>query len=221
MILVVASSLLELSGVESLPPEVRENLKTLPIGVGKINATLNTLLAIQKYSPTLIVVTGSCGAIRDELEIGDLLFPNRVLQWDIDLERFGWPRGSLPSANGEIEGALELSPLSEEYSSYRGRGVKHGVTLGTGDRFLIRSEREKMGWLIDELDLWGVDMESYGVVKAAQAKGVEVTIGRFVSDDARGRRPKNFQKMIKEASADLFSLLAQSLIEREKFPIIL
>ena len=155
------------------------------------------------------------------MEIVDLLFPNRVLQWDIDLERFGWPRGSLPSASGEIEGTLEFSPLSEEYSSYRGRGVKHGVALGRGDHFLIRSEREKMGWLIAELNLWAVDMESYGVVKAAQAMGVEVTIGRFVSDDARGRRPKNFEKMIREASADLFALLSQSLIEREKFPIIL
>ena len=59
MTLVVASSPLELSGVESLAPEMRENLKILPIGVGKVNATLNTLLAIQKYSPSLIVVTGS------------------------------------------------------------------------------------------------------------------------------------------------------------------
>jgi adenosylhomocysteine nucleosidase len=221
MTLVVASSLLELSGVGSLTPSIRENLKIVPIGVGKINATLNTILAIQKYSPSLVVVVGSCGAIREGLEIGDLLFPNRVLQWDIDLERFGWPRGSLPAANGEIEGALEIQPLSENYSIYHGREVKHGLALGSGDRFLVRSEREEMGWLIDDLDLWAVDMESYGVVKAAQAAGVEVTIGRFVSDDARGRRPKNFQKMIKEASIDLFSLLAQSLIEREKLPIIL
>lgn len=221
MTLVVASSPLELSGVESLSPSIREKLKTVPVGVGKINGTLNTLLSIQKYSPSLVVVVGSCGAIREGLEIGDLIFPNRVLQWDIDLERFGWPRGSLPGAEGEVEGALEITPLSENYSTYRGREIKHGVALGSGDRFLVRSEREEMGWLIDELDLWAVDMESYGVVKAARATGVEVTVGRFVSDNARGRRPKNFQKMIKEASVDLFSLLAQSLIEREKLPIIL
>ena len=221
MTLVVASSPLELSGVEFLSPSIRENLKIVPIRVGKINAALNTLLAIQKYSPALVVVVGSCGAIREGLEIGDLLFPNRIVQWDINLKRFGWPQGSLPAANGEIEGALDIPPLSENYATYRGRGVKHGLALGSGDRFLVRSEREEMGWLIDELDLWAVDMESYGVVKAARATGVEVTVGRFVSDNARGRRPKNFQKMIREASNDLFSLLAQSLIEREKLPIIL
>ncbi len=221
MTLVVASSLLELSGVESLSPSIREKLRTVPIGVGKINAALNTLLAIQKYSPSLVVVVGSCGAIREGLEIGDLIIPNRVVQWDIDLERFGWARGALPAANGEIEGALEIVPLSEDYSTYRGRAVKQGVALGSGDRFLVRSERAEMSWLIDELDLWAVDMESYAVVKAARATGVEVTVGRFVSDDAGGRRPKNFQKMIKEASVDLFALLAQSLIEREKLPIIL
>ncbi len=64
-------------------------------------------------------------------------------------------------------------------------------------------------------------MESYGVVKASREMGIEVMVGRFVSDDARGRRPKNFQKMIKEASSDLFTLIAQSIMEREKSPIIL
>lgn len=221
MTLVVASSPLELSGVESLSPPLKEIIKVLPIGVGKINATLNTLQAIYKYSPSLVIAVGSCGAIREGLEIGDFLLPNRVVQWDIDLERFGWPRGALPSAGGEIEGALEVPILTENYATYKGRGVKHTLALGSGDRFLLRREREKMGWLIDELDLWAADMESYGVVKAARSMGVEVVVGRFVSDDARGRRPKNFQKMIKEASSDLFALLAQSIMEREKFPIIL
>lgn len=221
MILVVASSPLELSGVESLSPPLKDNFKALTVGVGKINATLNTLQAIHRYSPSLVVAVGSCGAIREELEIGDFIFPNRVVQWDIDLERFGWPRGALPSASGEIEGVLELPPLSVDYSSYQGRGVKHSLTLGSGDRFLLRPEREEMGWLIDELDLWAVDMESYGVVKASREMGIEVMVGRFVSDDARGRRPKNFQKMIKEASSDLFTLIAQSIMEREKSPIIL
>ncbi|MFA5467645.1 MAG: 5'-methylthioadenosine/S-adenosylhomocysteine nucleosidase [Sphaerochaetaceae bacterium] len=219
MVLVVASSEAELqgarqfpikrSGVHSLP--CGRELAVAPLGVGKINAAINATLAIQYYRPRMVICVGTCGGVNAELEVGDFVLPDKIVQWDVDLSLFGWPKGVLPSKDGSLEGALPLSILCDNYPRWAGRGVRFPLTLGSGDIFSTRAERNKTPWLTDELGIDALDMESYAVAKSGQELGVEVKVVRFVSDNSRGHRPKNYPKFLEAASLDLFALIAQSL----------
>ena len=217
MILVVASSPAELQGIEQFPLSengVRrlpngESIVAVAVGIGKVNAALGTAQALAKWSPSLVVGMGTCGAIRQDLQVGDIVLPKQVIQYDIDLRRFGWPRGSIQSLEGTLEGALNTEVLFTHLKHWKGNRVYPSVVLGTADTFLVALDRERQPWLSEELKIEVVDMESYAMVKAAKQVGCKVAVVRVVSDTWRGNRPKNYQKFLLKSSEDVFSLLAQ------------
>ena len=90
---------------------------------------------------------------------------------------------------------------------------------GSSDRFLLRAWREANPWLVDELDLGFSDMESYGVALAAKMHSIPCTVCRVISDDAQGRRPKDYKKFCLQANQKFVEVL-YSLLElpSEKSP---
>ena len=229
MILVIASSVSELQGIEQfsrLEGEVRvlpngESIVGVAVGVGKINGALGTAQALQQWSPSLVVGVGTCGAVRQDLQVGDIVLPTQVVQYDINLQRFGWARGTIPAADGSMEGPLELEVTLQKPTHWDKRRVFSSLVLGTADQFLVAEKREQQPWITDDLHIDVVDMEGYAIVKAARQVGCKVLIMGVVSDTWRGNRPKKYQKFLSESSADLFSLLAQYREPSEKSPIIL
>ncbi len=229
MILVVASSTSELQGIEQFP-RLERDVRVLPsgvpivataVGVGKVNAALGTIQALQHWTPLVVIGVGTCGAIRQDLQIGDIIFPSKIVQYDIDLRLFGWPRGSIPSATGDLEGALEIDVLTKSIDQWNGKNVWSSLVLGTADNFSVAQQRANQPWMREELSIDVVDMESYAMVKAAHHTGHKIMIARVVSDTWRGNRPKGYQRFLAESSADLFSLLAQYTEPSEKSPTIL
>lgn len=229
MILVVASSSAELQGIEQFPlsgGDVRvlpngDSIVAVTVGVGKINSALGTAQAFQKRAPSLVIGVGTCGAIRQDLQIGDIVLPSHVVQYDLDLRLFGLPRGSIPTREGDLEGTLKVDAIAQEFRHWDKRKVHSSIVLGTADKFLVAKERAAQPWICEELHIDVVDMESYAIVKAARQEGCKVAIVRVVSDTWRGNRPKNYQKFLSASSDDIFSLIAYYLESSEKSPTIL
>jgi adenosylhomocysteine nucleosidase len=218
MILVVASSLAELQGhvkygvyanpsatcaysTVRLTPQ-GESFAVVCVGVGQVNAALNTYQAIQALNPSLVVGIGTCGALRDELMVGDILVAGKVVQYEVDLRRFGLKRGELPGADGISRGALPTDFPTWKWDA--GKRLSTARTLGTADRFLVAADRRDAGYLQDELGLDAVDMESYAMVAAARKASVPVAILRTVSDTNRGARPRSYPAFLAEASERMF-----------------
>jgi 5'-methylthioadenosine/S-adenosylhomocysteine nucleosidase len=215
MILVVASSQQELQGIQEYEPWhgsieclSTDGLKCTPggkpivavaVGVGKVQAALNTAHAIHAYKPSLVVGIGTCGAIRDDLCIGDILVASSVIQYDIDLRRFGLQRGELPSPTGSVFGVLETDLFSPtKIVGWERLFFKQ--LIGCADRFLVTKERKELSYIIDELHVDAVDMESFAMVAAARQALVPVAIVRTVSDTSRGARARNFAAFLAESS---------------------
>jgi 5'-methylthioadenosine/S-adenosylhomocysteine nucleosidase len=215
MILVVASSQQELQGIQEYEPWLgtmeglpKDELKCTPggkpivavaVGVGRVQAALNTAQAIHTYKPSLVVGIGTCGAIRDDLCIGDILVASSVIQYDIDLRRFGLKRGELPSPTGAIFGVLE----TDLFPPRKINGLERlffQQLIGCADRFLVAKERKELSFITDELHVDAVDMESFAMVAAARQALVPVAIVRTVSDTNRGARARNYATFIAESS---------------------
>lgn len=215
-VLIVASSERELLGLSrfssngeaflnQLLPCGRGEIVGTSVGVGLVQATLGTVSSILKWRPDHVLCFGTGGAVRDDLDIGDLVCAEEVVQYTLDLQAFGLRRGeSFGPHQGAVVGAikpmLRIPPLD---------GIRQvdGV-VGSADLFTLRSWRDANPWLSEELHVVLTDMESYAMASACRQYCLPCRIGRVVSDTALGRRPKRYDRFLSETVAGiLFSIL--------------
>ncbi len=171
---------------------------TAVIGSGKVNAAIHTSMLIERFHPEEVIGLGIAVGIASYLHLGDLVCVHRAVQYDLDLQRFGFPRGGI---NGSLPAIIE--------STYTMDGVcsEMVVTAGTADRFLTREFAADNRWLVDELQVHIGDMESYAVLAAAHEAAIPCLFFRVISDTLAGERPKRFPIFLHRASSQLYEVL--------------
>lgn len=222
MILVVASSAGELQGAQQFPVEEGQVFRRLPdgrplvavsVGVGKVQAAIGTFEAIKMYKPERVFGIGSCCALKENIGLGTFIIPSHLLQYDIDLRRFGLPRGTVYGGNGQKVGSLSIDSSivmhANPAETLAGQPVLHNATIGSADRFLTPEDRISHAFLVDELYVDAVDMESHAMVAAAQRAQTPVSIIRTVSDLWTGQRVSSLPQFLTESSHAIFALIAK------------
>lgn len=155
---------------KNLPP----NLPIIYTGVGKVNAALATIGAIDRYKPDIIINFGTAGGIT--VTATGLLTVGRVIQRDMIAEPLA-PRGITPFSNGP-----------HEFIS-----IKGGITCGTGDSFVTTRD----DWLyFNKVDV--VDMELFAIAAAAHRAGVVWISYKFISDNANDEAATDWQRKIND-----------------------
>jgi adenosylhomocysteine nucleosidase len=125
-------------------------------GVGKINATYNTLKLINIYKPKLIINYGTAGAINTKLN--GIVECTKFYQRDMDVRGLDFELGETP-----------FDKIKEIITS------KDGYSCGTGDSFVNKK--------IDiEVDV--VDMEAYAIAKVCKLENIEFKCFKYISDNA-------------------------------------
>lgn len=165
---------------DELPGNMLPGWRICHTGVGKINATMATMEALELYSPQTIINFGTAGALRDDI-VG--LCPiAKVLQRDMDVRGLGFALGQTPY---EEEIAIELSIAPAE----------KGYSCGTGDSF-VQSPPD----LASDL----VDMEAYAIAKVCRQKGINFHCFKYVSDKADDSAARDWAASLKHG-AEVFA----------------
>jgi adenosylhomocysteine nucleosidase len=126
------------------------------IGVGKINATYNTLRLILIHKPKIVINYGTVGAINTKLK--GIVECTKFYQRDMDVRGLDFKLGETP-----------FDTIKEIIIS------KNGYSCGTGDNFVNKK--------IDmEVDV--VDMEAYAIAKVCQLEKIEFKCFKYISDNA-------------------------------------
>ncbi len=152
----------------ALPPGV----KIAYSGIGKINASLTTLKAIQELQPKRIMNFGTAGKVNPQLQ--GLLEIARVIQRDMQTEPLA-PRGQTP-----------FCPRPFEYFSLSGEHV-----CGSGDSFVTAFDP----WL-DEQQVDVVDMELFAIATVAHQHGIPWQSFKYITDDANEDSAKDWQAKV-------------------------
>lgn len=215
-VLVLAATKYELEGVLTKlgePIHIGEHsVVGVCTGVGKVQSALAALKALYVHTPRLVVLLGYAGALDPCLDIADLVVATKVVQYDLDLRAFGLQRGQT------FDGGGKIVPASIDLYAPDLNGSKK-VVLGTADRFLLRSYREQNPYLTEELGLGASDMEGFGIAQACVMRAIPCAILRVISDDAKGHRPKDFKRFVRQANERLRDGLLQLLeVPKEKSP---
>lgn len=131
-------------------------------GMGKVNAALSAARAILYEECDVILLVGFCGGLQG-LEVGDVVFPNTVLEADFDA------------------GTLEPSPrIMMCGRAYQMPGKI--ASFFTADRFVKDPNELKAFSRLPKHALIAIEMEAWGVMQACLRFGAHFECVRVVSD---------------------------------------
>ncbi|MDA7770536.1 5'-methylthioadenosine/S-adenosylhomocysteine nucleosidase [Candidatus Pelagibacter sp.] len=125
-------------------------------GVGKINATYNTLKLINVHKPQIVINYGTAGAINTKLR--GIVECTKFYQRDMDVRGLDFELGETP-----------FDSIKEIITS------ENGFSCGTGDSFV----NKKIDMKVDV-----VDMEAYAIAKVCKLEKIEFRCFKYISDNA-------------------------------------
>ena len=125
-------------------------------GVGKINATYNSLKLISTHKPRLVINYGTAGAINNSLK--GIIECTKFYQRDMDVRGLNFELGETP-----------LDKIKEIITS------ETGYSCGSGDSFV----NKKIDMNVDV-----VDMEAYAIAKVCKLENIEFKCFKYISDKA-------------------------------------
>ena len=150
------------------------------VGVGKVNATYNTLKLINIHKPKLIINYGTVGAINTELK--GIVECTKFYQRDMDVRGLDFELGETP-----------FDKIKEIITS------KYGYSCGTGDSFVNKK--------IDmEVDV--VDMEAYAIAKVCKLENIEFKCFKYISDNADENADHDWNKNLAKGASTFASLIS-------------
>ena len=189
----------------------------LKSGVGKVNASISTQFAIDKFRPKLIINSGIAGGIDKEINKKDIILANSLIQHDFDITAFGYPLGyhSKDKKIGEATADIKMTEIAQKI--IKNKYPKINVQIGkiaTGDKF-VSDKYEKLQ-INKEFSALAVDMESYAIAKTANLNNIPCLILRVISDslyeDDLAKYDKNEENIANFSSDVLIEILKEMKI---------
>ena len=141
-------------------------------GVGKINATYNSLKLISIHKPKLVINYGTAGAINSSLK--GIIECTKFYQRDMDVSGLNFALGETPYDK------IKEIIISES-----------GYSCGSGDSFV----NKKIDMNVDV-----VDMEAYAIAKVCKLENIEFKCFKYVSDNADDSANDDWKRNLELAS---------------------
>jgi len=173
-------------------------------GIGTTNAAITLQHIFDHYPVEGVLFTGICGAVAEQIEIGDIVIPDHWVTHDYGyIGAQGFEPDSInigfPDAPTFIN-VIKL-PVDEKLqdricrAAYKAAGefkpvvdrmvqIYCGGAGATGNQFIDQTEKRE--WIAEQFEAQIVDMESAAVLQTAIANGVPCVIIRSASDLAGG-----------------------------------
>lgn len=197
---------------------------------GKVAAASTATTLIDRFGCELLIFTGVAGAASAEVQLGDIVIADRLVQHDVDASGTGYfKRFEIPlldeqifdvdaslvdaatSAAKDFAQSLPSPEISAALLESFGLSVPqvHRGLIASGDQFINREE-----YVAELSDLLGpiacVEMEGAAVAQVAFEHGVPLIVIRSISDRADGNAHLDFPRFV----ADLASHYSAGIVTR-------
>lgn len=180
-------------------------------GIGKVNSSVCTTLLIDRFKVDQLIFTGVAGGTNPNIEVGDIVISNELIEHDFDCTAFGMKHGEIPRMDTSIfkadknlikiaeKSALELF---DKKNIYTGRIV-------SGDVFV--AEPQKINWLRETFDSECTEMEGAAVAHVCHLFKIPFVIIRSISDKANDDAKTDFCEFVKLASKNSKNLIIEMM----------
>ena len=175
-------------------------------GIGKVHAAVCAQTMILKYAPDAIINTGVAGSLNADLDIGDLVVSNKVVQHDFDTSGVGDPIGhisgldliEIPCPNKLVGKIEDCARMLEETKVFVG-------TIASGDQFICNMSKKE--YIVENFNALCAEMEGAAIGHVCYLNHVDFCIVRAISDKADGSAHMDFPSFVQIAAKKSISLI--------------
>ena len=180
--------------------------------IGKVFATLTATSLLEKFDCDILLFSGVAGAISPDLNIGDLIIADGLVQHDLDITAFGHPYGYVPEGEVCILTDVALRNIAKEVAKTKELKLVEGI-IATGDQFVADPERKE--WISKTFKADALEMEGAAVAVVCDSLEVPFFILRAISDSADMDASFNFDEFL-ESSAKTSADFILSMVDKIK-----
>ena len=180
-------------------------------GVGKVNAARTTQILIDNFNVEAIINVGSAGSANDELDIGDIVIGEKIVQHDFDITAFGHPKGYISNVGQYIESdsilikKMEQTILKMQDNEFK---IKLG-TIASGDIFCTEPKmKEKIRY---KFEADAIEMEGAAIAQVCKLDNIPFIIIRSISDKPNGNNHITFDQFLEKASKRCAKIIKEFL----------
>lgn len=117
-----------------------KDIVLLKSGIGKVNAAMATTILHERFSPSLVINTGSAGGFSEFLDVGDIVISTQVVHHDVDVTPFNYAYGQVPGMPEMFRADKELVAKAKDAAKELVLQCAIGI-IATGDSFMQDSDR--------------------------------------------------------------------------------
>lgn len=180
-------------------------------GIGKVNAARTTQILIDNFNIDAIINVGSAGSSSDELDIGDIVIGNRIVQHDFDITAFGHPKGFISNVGQYVESDSTLIEKMEQTISKMQDNefkIKIGI-IASGDIFCTEPKMKEK--IRSKFNADAIEMEGASIAQVCKLDNVPFLIIRSISDKPNGNNHITFEQFLEKASKRCAKIIEEFL----------
>lgn len=174
-------------------------------GVGKVNASRVTQIITDKFDLSFIINVGSAGGLNENLNIGDIVLGEFLVQHDFDVTAFGREKGFIPETGRFFESDKNLL---EKCKNVKLDNQKILVgTIASGDIFLTDTNLKNK--IKETFNADCVEMEGSAIAQVCTLNKIPFIVIRSISDIPNGKNEIDFNEYLKLASKNCADFIRQ------------
>lgn len=180
-------------------------------GIGKVNAARVTQILIDNFEINAIINVGSAGSSNDELNIGDIVIGEKLVQHDFDITAFGHPKGHISNIGQFVESDKTLiEEMKKTISEMKDREFKIKIgTIASGDIFCTElNMKEKIR---SKFDADAIEMEGAAIAQVCKLDNIPFIVIRSISDKPNGNNNITFDQFLEIASKRCAKIIKEFL----------
>jgi len=167
-------------------------------GVGKVNAARTTQILLNNFKIEYVINVGTAGSLNENIEIGDVVIGEKLVQHDFDITAAGREKGYITdvgkyfySDKNLIEKTKQtIETMNENFNAFIG-------TIATGDIFVqdikVKDEIKK------EFNADCTEMEGAAIAQVCMLDNIPFIVIRSISDKPNGNNAIDFEKYLELA----------------------
>lgn len=183
-------------------------------GIGKVNAAICTQILISVFDIKTVINIGVAGAIRDTLDILDIVISTDVQQHDFDVTGFGYKLGEIPGMEKSIflasEILIENALCASKEVLTDNKAVKGRII--SGDIFVSDVNLKRN--LLKNFNGYCTEMEGAAIGHVCYVNNIPFVVIRAISDKADGSAHGNFKRFVHRAancSRDIVKIMLEKI----------
>lgn len=176
-------------------------------GVGKVNASRTTQLLIDNYDVDCVINIGCAGALKEQLNIGDIVIGKYLVQHDFDITKFNHEKGYIPNVGIKIESDKNLLDMFLN-------NIDSNVFVGniaTGDIFC--TDKNMSLKIHNKFNADCVEMEGAAIAQVCYLCNIPFIIIRSISDVVNGTNTIDYDKFAISSANKVAKLLNDIILK--------